>query len=306
MPREVPAHPRGINGLGSGLRPHVQKVTSVRDAAAPGDDGPAPQGPENRILMIDLLLKLAGGADPRGARALAVDLESSATAVRDALTTMRLWGLIAPRDEPSDSPLLSAGEQFLARDGRVPHDTLAFLPTHVDDLNAREALRRAGVVLVDEFVDALRYDRLVEHACEVVPPAFIPAVDIDLSGRLLAATSALMVRLAQGEPAGCVAEEIIAVRLIERAEVLLEENGRLSAVDTERAVAHLGDVFDLFQDDDVLMMFEMSDPSDAAVAEHGPLYREMGVADQRVEAWFDPFTWSTATGHLSAEDERWP
>ena len=57
-------------------------------------------------------------------------------------------------------------------------------------------------------------------------------------------------------------------------------------------------IFELFEDDDVLDLFEMSEPSDAAVAGGDPVKREMGVVDQRIEAWFEPFGWTTPTGYI--------
>ena len=63
-------------------------------------------------------------------------------------------------------------------------------------------------------------------------------------------------------------------------------------------------LFDLFQDDDVDELFEMSEPADAALAGHTPLYRQLGVVDQRIEAWFTPFDWTTPTGYLHDHDPR--
>jgi hypothetical protein len=57
-------------------------------------------------------------------------------------------------------------------------------------------------------------------------------------------------------------------------------------------------IFELFEDDDVLDLFEMSEPSDAAVAGRDPLKRELGVVDQRIEAWFEPFGWAMPTGYI--------
>jgi hypothetical protein len=57
-------------------------------------------------------------------------------------------------------------------------------------------------------------------------------------------------------------------------------------------------VFELFEDDDVLDLFEMRESSDAALAGHDHLKQQMGVVDQRLEAWFKPFGWATPTGYI--------
>jgi hypothetical protein len=51
-------------------------------------------------------------------------------------------------------------------------------------------------------------------------------------------------------------------------------------------------------DDDVLRMFEMEEPSDAAVALHTEADGQLGVADQCLEAWFRPIGWAAPTGYL--------
>jgi hypothetical protein len=42
----------------------------------------------------------------------------------------------------------------------------------------------------------------------------------------------------------------------------------------------------------------MVEPADAALAGHDPLNRQLGVADQRVESWFDASAWASPTGYL--------
>jgi len=36
-------------------------------------------------------------------------------------------------------------------------------------------------------------------------------------------------------------------------------------------------------------MLDMEEPSDAAVARHSAVDRQLGIADRRIEAWFNPF-----------------
>lgn len=130
--------------------------------------------------------------------------------------------LLSGRDEHGTPLLLATGRQFLNVGGEVPWDVLHFLPSVVDDLHAREALLFAGSVLVDEFRHQLLGATHVEHAAELVPPGFAEAVDEALAVDLFAAAIALLARLSAGEPASCVAEEILAVRLIEEAAGRLE------------------------------------------------------------------------------------
>jgi hypothetical protein len=211
-------------------------------------------------------------------------------------------GLMLSGLEEGNNPiLLNAGRQYLDRRGDVPPEVLRFLPTVVDDLSAREVLIHAGTILVDTFRAGLLDGEGVDRAREIVPLAFTQAVDESLALNLFAAAVALLVRLSEGRPAGCVAEEIVAVRLIEEAEAYLEmhaDTHDLSMSEVESATAAFRGIFELFEDDDVLDLFDMSEPSDAAVAGEDPLKREMGVADQRIEAWFEPFGWATPTGYI--------
>jgi hypothetical protein len=48
----------------------------------------------------------------------------------------------------------------------------------------------------------------------------------------------------------------------------------------------------------VLDMFDMREPSDAALAQHDPIKHELGLVDQRIESWFSPFGWTIATDYL--------
>jgi hypothetical protein len=45
-------------------------------------------------------------------------------------------------------------------------------------------------------------------------------------------------------------------------------------------------------------MFDVDEPSDAALAFHDPAKREQGVVDQRLESWFEPFHRSAESGYL--------
>jgi hypothetical protein len=80
--------------------------------------------------------------------------------------------------------------------------------------------------------------------------------------------------------------------------------GELDAVDARAATAELRSLFELFEDDDVLELFEMKEPADAALAFRSPISRQLGIADQRIEAWFTPFGGFPTTGHLSEAGDR--
>lgn len=205
------------------------------------------------------------------------------------------WGEV---DEPF---LRDSGRQYLKLKGQVDSDILRFLPVHVDDLNARRALLRGGSVLVDEFRYAISRRDGPAFAREIAPPAFAPLVDDAVALDLFAAAVALMARLSAGAPAGCVAEEIVAISLIGRAEAWLDMEHDLGEIDADgfrAAQAELQGLFALFQDDDVLKLFEMKEPADAAVSRHNPIDVQLGVVDQRMEAWFRLFAEVPPTGYL--------
>jgi hypothetical protein len=233
---------------------------------------------------------------------LARDLDTSEPVVEMDIGQLHALGLVLDGLEEGRPPmLLNAGRQFLARRGDVDHDVLGFLPRVIDDLSAREALLVAGTLLVDEFRVALLRGDSVEHAQQLVPPAFTAAVDERLALDLFAATVALMARLSDGAPAGCVAEEIISVGVMEEARAWLEmrrEEGELDEAEERAASEELRGLFELFEDDDVLNMFEMTEPADAALAGHDPINQQLGVADQRVESWFYAFGGTSPTGYL--------
>jgi hypothetical protein len=212
---------------------------------------------------------------------------------------------LAPADEPELCPLLTrAGSQYLACKGEVPEEVLRFLPGIIDDLNARQAMINAGTVLIDEFRHQIAQGHGARHAADLVPDAFSSAVNEFLAVNLFAAAVALLARLSCGRPAGCLAEEVMAVALLEQATVWLEmeaDKGELEPEEADAAQEALRGIFELFEDDDVLALYEMEEPADAAVAGHSWINRQAGVVDQRLEAWFRPFGGVPGTGHL---DER--
>ncbi len=228
-------------------------------------------------------------------------LESS-TARERCLALLERLGLFLPSDEAGGPPYVPrAGHQFLDSGGRVDDEILRFLPGTIDDLHARAALLTGGSRLVHSFRDAVIAGEAVGFArSAIAPTAFHPALDEALATDLFAAAVALMARLSGENPAGCVAEEIVAVRLVVEAKCDIETarlEGELSDEDAAAAESAVDDLFDLFDDDDVYFLFQMHEPGDAALAEDGDTNEALGVVDQRLISWFAPFTGAAPTGH---------
>ncbi len=83
---------------------------------------------------------------------------------------------------------------------------------------------------------------------------------------------------------------------------LAQDADRLDGEAAQEATGTLRGLCALFEDDDVLNLFDMREPADAAVQGHSELNRQLGVADQRVEAWFRPFGGIPPAGYLSDAD----
>lgn len=93
-------------------------------------------------------------------------MDSTPHAIDMALGTLERWRLVLRGYDGEPPLLLDTGRQFLARHGHVPTETLDFLPGQIDDLNAREALRRASFVLMDEFTHAITDGSAVDYVRE--------------------------------------------------------------------------------------------------------------------------------------------
>jgi hypothetical protein len=287
----------GYPGLPSGIRSAEATLRVIRMAILSFDEV-AP--------VLEAVGMAESRSEPFDIEQVSRDLGVSPKALRVACEraeSVRL--IVALSNEPETPAILThAGRQYLALGGRVSEDSLLFLAEVIGDLHAREALLRAGGLLVDEFRHAILLGQAVDHAEELVPVAFRAAVDDRLAVDLFAASVALMARLSSGDAAGCLAEEIIAVALLSEARALLEmrqEEGELDAADVRAAKDALQELFDLFEDSDVQTMFEMEEPADAALARHSPISQQLGTADQRLEAWFHPFAFAAPTGHLSEQ-----
>jgi hypothetical protein len=274
-----------------GSRPTRRRTTTTLPDPPDGEpERLTSEGPPNRELHCRLLRFMEQGEVPDVA-ALAEGCRRTVPAVEQALADIDRWGLGAVVGPAREGRLSYAGEQFLSLEGRVSLETLDFFAGGpVDDLHAREAIRRGSTRLLHELCDACVAGTLVDHVRALVPPTFVAAVDLALASRFHAAASALVVRLARAEPAGCVAEEIIAVRLIQHARDLLADwQDALGEQSVAHAANELAGIFELFQADDVFPMFDR--------AEESP-----GPWDRRLDAWFKPFSGTIAAGHL--EDPR--
>jgi hypothetical protein len=261
----------------------------------------------DRLAPVLHAVGMAAAKDePLDFDSLAAELGGRRTDVEMLVDQIDRMGLIiAPREEPEFPPALTrAGSQYLNLKGQVSDEILHFLPKNIDDLHARQALLHGGTVLVDEFRYQVMHGKAVFHAQGIVPDAFTEAVDDAMAVNLFAAAVALMARLSCGYPAGCLAEEILAVALLDNATVWIDmeaDKGNLDIESAQPAMDALRGIFDLFEDDDVLALFEMEEPSDAALAGHSWIKQQAGVVDQRVESWFRPFGPVPETGYLQSE-----
>jgi hypothetical protein len=168
---------------------------------------------------------------------LAREFNAAIPDVESQIDQLDRMGLLLPGIEAGRPPMVpEAGRQYLALQGGVPRHVLRFLPHIIDDLRAREALLFGGTVLVDEFRYQLLTGQGVAHVAELVPPALAAAVDEALALNLFAAAVALMARLSEGSPAGCVAEEIIAVELIEAGRQRLKSRRAEEGADRRRGI----------------------------------------------------------------------
>ncbi len=257
---------------------------------------------QKQIMLLQLAGAAMGAGDVLDVQSLAHQLGASASDVRHALKDLEEVRLLCSGLDDGLVPILPrAGKQFIERKGHVPREVLHFLPRFVDDLYAREALVHAGRVLVDEFRERVLLGNAVDHAVELVPPSFAAAISERVALDLYAAAVALMARLSDERPAGCLAEEIMAVELLKQAERWLEgrcERQQLSQSEAETAARELGGLFELFEGDDVLALFALADPHDARVEKLKAAGRELGVLERRLASWFEPFGWTIPTGYM--------
>ena len=264
--------------------------------------GRLPEAVERQIRLLQLAGVAAAAREPLDVEDLSRDLGISAVEVHELVGYLEGVGLLFGGLGEGLTPILPlAGRQFLDRAGYVPREVLRFLPRFVDDLHGREALLQAGTMLVERFRYQLLYGDAVDHAARLVPRAFAGAVDEKMAIDLFAAAVALMVRLSDGRPAGCLAEEIMAVGLLEDAKGSLRtrcEIGELTEEEADWACGELAGIFELFEDDDVLALFAGAESGEGALSERVQLSSRGATLDRRIEEWFVPFSWTLPTGYI--------
>lgn len=163
----------------------------------------------------------------------------------------------------------------------------------IDDPLAQGAFKHAVITVLD----------VLEEACQeaassspdmgdlgplgIFPSSVRPALTSLLVDKIRTAAIIVGWKLAQpGDPLapGCIAEEL-ALELIRQEAVSV-----LELVDAPSgSISATKGVYEICEDDDVLDLFEMQEPADAALALTDPINIMMGKADMRVEEWFKPF-----------------
>lgn len=221
------------------------------------------------------------------------------------MQTLQYLGLCRlPEERPPK--LTQAGRQYIERAGKVSMGVLQYLPHYIDSLTGREALIEAGARIAERYGRAVAEGKTEEYTRQILPKAFAPAVSPELAARMYAATIASITRLMDQEPAGCVAEEIAATRVLEEAAKIIkgqEKRGTIGGEEAEQATESLTGVFALFGDSEVLGLFEMEEPSDAAILSAQAEESHGEQIDQRLEAWFVPLWGKAASGHLGELSE---
>jgi hypothetical protein len=183
-------------------------------------------------------------------------------------------------NEFPDSPLFQPDPAFAAE-------------WFVDDPLAQGALRHASVTVLEALESAR------EAAADpspdlgdigplgIFPRSIRPAVTPLLVDKIRTAATIVGWKLAQPGPAiapGCIGEEL-ALELIRQEAVSI-----LDLVDAPRtSIDATRGVYEVCEDDDVLDLFNMEEPADAAVALTDPISLALGKSDMRIEAWFNPF-----------------
>jgi hypothetical protein len=163
----------------------------------------------------------------------------------------------------------------------------------VEDPLAQGALKHACITVLDAIEEAR-----VEAASSspdtgdlgplgIFPRGVRPALTPLLVDKIYTAAIIVGWKLAQpGDPIapGCPAEEL-ALELIRQQAILT-----LELVDAPSAsLGATKGVYEVCEDDDILDLFAMQEPADAALALTNPISAMMGEADMRIEEWFHPF-----------------
>lgn len=164
----------------------------------------------------------------------------------------------------------------------------------MDEPVAQGALKAASVSLLDQLEEA-QVALGDSHAPDLsdsgplgfFPAGWRPALHASVVRKLRVAAVVVGWKLAQPGPPivpVCLAEEI-ALELIRQEAIL-----KLELADApESSIEATRGLHETCEDDDVLDLWEMQEPADAALARGDPLNSRLGKADMRIEHWFDPF-----------------
>jgi hypothetical protein len=163
----------------------------------------------------------------------------------------------------------------------------------IDDALAQGAMRQGSVLVLDMLEEAM--GELAEAdpdlgdfgALGIFPRAIRPALTFLVVEKMRAAAIVVGWKMAQPGDAmapGCLGEEL-ALEMIRREAVSLLE---MAGAPQASASATRG-VYEVCEDDDVLDLFQMEEPSDVALARFDPINIQAGKADMRIAHWFDPF-----------------
>jgi hypothetical protein len=278
-----------------------QRLYAALQARQAPNDGPWP----TQIVRSDDAYAetsfVVSAADRGAALRVSADLADAALAEADieaGPVSISISG-IDERDEPdAEHGLESFANEEAEAATIVERDEHYARGWCVDDPLAQGALKRAAIQILEELDEAFHE---VQHGTpvgdtnfvqEYLPAGFVPAYDERFLDCFRTCLVVVGYKLAQ-DPAirpGCLAEEL-ALEVIRRlAADLLEESQT-----GEPSIRALRGIFEICEDDDVLDLYEMEEPADAAVHGHDPISRQMGKADMRVEAWFNPM-WSGTDG----------
>jgi hypothetical protein len=163
----------------------------------------------------------------------------------------------------------------------------------VEDALAQGAFKHACITILDQLADAIA-DSVAPSPdlgdfgpVGMFPSGFRPALTPLLLEKMRVAATVIGWKLAQpgtAIPPSCVGEEL-ALELIRR-----EAIGALELVDApESSIDATRGVFEVCQDSDILDLFDMQEPADAAVSLTDPVNTHLGKVDMRPEEWFKPF-----------------
>jgi hypothetical protein len=160
----------------------------------------------------------------------------------------------------------------------------------VEDPLAQGALRHACITVLDAIekarveIASLSPDSGDLGPLGIFPRGVQPALTPLLVDKIYTAAIIVGWKLAQpGEPIapGCLAEELALELIRQQAVVALELVDAPSA-----SLSATEGVYEVCEDDDVLDLFAMQEPGDAAIALTDPINTMMGKADMRIEEWF--------------------